>query len=163
VVGAHDVRRGREGPVDVTRALLPARQRLGRRAGIADRGQRLVVDLDALGRVLGQCARVPHHGGDRLADVADHVGRQQRMRLGRDRQPGRGVDLRRHGAAQVGRAQQRAAHAAHPGMRVRGAHEREMGEALDAHVVQKLGASCQNPRVLEPADWLSDSHSGEVT
>ena len=85
------------------------------------------------------------------------------MRLGRDGQPGRRVDLCRDGTAQVGRTQQRAAHATHPGMRVRGADEREVGEALDAHVVQKLGASCQNPRVLEPADWLSDSHSGEVT
>ena len=113
--------------------------------------------------VLGQRARLAHDRGDRLADVADLALRQQRMRLGRHRQPGRRVDLRGHGTPQVGRAQQRAAHAAHAGMRVRGAHEREVGHAFDADVVQELGASCQNPRVLEPADWLSDSHDGEVT
>ena len=38
------------------------------------------------------------------------------------------------------------------------------GHAVDADVVQELGASCQNPRVLAAAaDWLSDSHDGEVT
>ena len=73
------------------------------------------------------------------------------------------MDLRGDGAPEIGRGQQRAAHASHPGMRVRGADEREVRHPFDADVVQKLGASCQNPRVLEPADWLSDSHSGEVT
>jgi hypothetical protein len=45
---------------------------------------------------------------------------------------------------------------------MRGADEGDVGEPFDAHVVEKLGASCQNPRVLEPADWLSDPHDGEV-
>ena len=163
VVGADDVRRGGERAVDVTRALLPARQRLGRRARVRDGRQRLVVDLDALGGVLGQRARLADHGGDRLAGVAHLARGQQRVRLGRDGQTGRRVDLRRREPAQVGRGQQRPAHRADPGVGVRRAHEGHVRQPVDAHVIQELGASCQNPRVLEPADWLSDSHDGEVT
>ena len=44
-----------------------------RRFDIDDRGQRLVLDLDEAGRVLGQVAAVRHDEGHRLADEADLV------------------------------------------------------------------------------------------
>ena len=53
VARAHDVRGGRERAVDVAAGLLEAQQRLGRRARVDDRVERLVVDLDELGGVLG--------------------------------------------------------------------------------------------------------------
>jgi hypothetical protein len=41
--------------------------------GVHHRGQRLVLDLDELQRVLGQVTAVRHHDRDALAHVADLV------------------------------------------------------------------------------------------
>ena len=66
VARADDVRGGGERAVDVPARALEPHQLLGRRARIDDRVERLVLDLDQLGRVLGQRAR----GGQRRAPPA---------------------------------------------------------------------------------------------
>ena len=68
VLGAHDVGGARERARDVARPLLPARE-LGARPRVEDRRQDLVVDLDAIGGVLGLGARLADDDRDRLADV----------------------------------------------------------------------------------------------
>ncbi len=54
----------------------------GRALGIGDRRQRLVVDLDQLGRILGLGQRLGDHEGDVVADVAHALGAQHRPRAG---------------------------------------------------------------------------------
>src|SRR5581483_6444413 len=55
------------------RVVQPRRARSERRLNRGDRGQRGVVDLDQLGRVLRLVAVRGDDYGDRLADVADPV------------------------------------------------------------------------------------------
>ena len=69
-------------------ALRPrwAQRRAGRqrRAAIRHRGQRLVVDFDQRGGILGEIARVRDHHGHRLADKGDLVlGQHERRDVGR--------------------------------------------------------------------------------
>ena len=68
-----DVRGGGERAVDVAARALEAQQLLGGGARVDDRVERLVLDLDELGGVLGQRARVGHDERDRLAGVAHLV------------------------------------------------------------------------------------------
>ncbi len=49
------------------------RARLEPLRAIGDRRQRLEIDLDQRGGVLGEIAAVGHHDRDRLADEADFV------------------------------------------------------------------------------------------
>ena len=92
-LGPHDVRRAGERARHVARALLPAHERLAR-PRVNDHGKRLVVDLDALGEVLGLRARGGDDRRDGLADVAHLAVGEQRVRDGRDVEPGRRHDLR---------------------------------------------------------------------
>ena len=64
---------------DVVRAVVPdqRRARLDRLRGGDDRGQRLVVDLDQLGRVHRLMHGLGHHEGDVVADPAHAVARQR--------------------------------------------------------------------------------------
>ena len=57
---------------------VPDRRRAGRDRirGRRHGGQRLVVDLDQLGGVLGLVERLGHHEGDRIADIAHPVAGQ---------------------------------------------------------------------------------------
>ena len=67
---------------DVARHVVVERRRAGR-GGLLRRGhdrQRLDVDLDRLGGVLGLQQRLGDHAGDRIADEAHLVGRQRRPR-----------------------------------------------------------------------------------
>ena len=80
-MAAHHRVGGREGPLDVAAHSLPAQQVLGRRVRVDDRVERLVLDLDELGGVLRERARLGQHGRHRLARVTDLVVREQRVRL----------------------------------------------------------------------------------
>ena len=103
-------------------ATSPARFSQRASVSVAARGsttasQRLVVDLDALGGVLGQRARLAHHGGDRLADVADLVARPAAdAARGATVSPGGGsICARRRRARRSAAVEQRAAHRRAPG------------------------------------------------
>ena len=67
VAPGDDVRGPGEGAVDVAAGVRPAHERLVRRAGVDDRLERVVVDLDLLGDVLGQRARRGDDPRDGLA------------------------------------------------------------------------------------------------
>ena len=71
----------------VAGVVVPHRRRAGgeRRRGGDHRGQRLVVDLDQLGRVLGLVQRVGDDEGDRVADIAHALLRKQRLRADKGR------------------------------------------------------------------------------
>jgi len=64
---------------DVRAMIGVDRRRLGRHRlfGIGDGGERLVIDLDQLGRVLGQGAAFGHDGCDPLAGIARQAMRQR--------------------------------------------------------------------------------------
>ena len=81
---------------DVVGNFVPNRRRAGpdRLGHIGDRGQRLVIDLDQLGRIPCLVERLRHHHGDAIADMAHLVPRQRVV--GRDeRQRAVSVDQRR--------------------------------------------------------------------
>ena len=80
----HDLVRGLQRAVDVApverarpddvraRVLVEDRRAVVlRRAGVDEHVERLVLDLDEVGGVAGELARLGDHGDDRLADVAD--------------------------------------------------------------------------------------------
>ncbi len=81
VAPAHHVRGGGESRIHLPGGARPSQERVIGGPRRDHGGTRLVVDLDQLGRVLGERARPRDHRGDWLADVAHLVGRQDRMRL----------------------------------------------------------------------------------
>ena len=128
---------------------------------VADAGQRVVVDLDQLGAVLGQRPAVGHHDGDRVADQAHGVTGQRRE--GRQQQVGR-ADRREVGghAVEVGGGEHRP-HPGHgqrlgdvdapdPGVRERAAHEGGVQHAGQGDVVDVAAPAGEDARVLDPLD-----------
>ena len=131
-------------------------------------GQRLPVDDDRLGGVLGALDGIRDHEGDRIADVA-HLVRLQHP-IGRDLDPGAGHEAQarqmaepggigagehqrdpRHGAGlrQIGDAKAR--------MRVRRAHHHRM-EQSGRRIVGHITAGAAHQRiVLQPPDRLPDA------
>ena len=95
-------RRRREGPRgragiaethlegEIAGLLGPYRRRVRgeRRRGTDRMGQRLPVDTDGLGRVLGMRERIGNHEGDGIADMADFIEREHRIGRNRDRRLG---------------------------------------------------------------------------
>ena len=73
---------GRVGEGFVARVVVPHRRRAGRerRLGRNDGGQRLIVDFDQLGGILRLAQGFRHDEGDRIADIAHPVLRQERLR-----------------------------------------------------------------------------------
>ena len=89
---------------DDVRAVALVHERvgvLGRRV-VDDRRQRLVVDVDELGRVLGEIAALGDHERDRVADEADLALGERRARRLRAPRPDRRVPLLLHAGVQVG-------------------------------------------------------------
>ncbi len=162
---------GRDGGCEVRTQLLELLRCVGceRGLGIDDRGQRVVLHDDGLGRVGsgGSCRRDDHR--DRVADEADLVGRERRPQdLGVElHQPfverqaeirGRedGHDTRhRPGLVGVNRHDAR--------VRVRRAHEVQMQDPVDRQVVDELGASDEEVRVFDAPYSGSENRSGHVS
>ncbi len=158
---------------DIVRALIPHPRRAsgGGLRGRHDRGERLVVDRNQLGGVLGLDQSLRHHEGDIIAGPAHAVfdkrgiGRPKRaavaaLQSAGDRQvaPSRGLPVRagehrehprrRLGLARVDRADAR--------MRVRGAQHIAEHHAWQHDVADIAAAAPEQPRILEPGHALTD-------
>ena len=160
---------------DVVRAVVPnqRRARLDRFLGGDDRGQRLVVDLDQLGRVGGLMRRFGHHERDIVADPADAVARQRavaRLIEGRAVTPlraGRHREIAEAGIVPVLAGE----HGEHAGcglglgdidaldarMRVRRAQHVARHGAGKHHVADVVALAPDQPRIFEPRDRLTYS------
>ncbi len=148
--------------------MRPSEERDVRAAGVDDRGERLIVDLDQLSGVLGQRARIRDHGGHGLADVAHFLAGQDRMRV-----PGELGALERrdrerpHPVAEVGCGQNRqqpvggGRRADAPDLRVgeRAAHKCDVGHARALEVVEVLRLAAQDALILTAPDRAADQHS----
>ncbi len=100
---------------------------LGRRV-VDDRGQRFVVDVDELGRVLRERASRGDDERDRIADEADlALGERRARRLGTQRADRR-VPLLLDPGVQVGGGE----HGVHPGQRERGRRVDRRGSSARA-------------------------------
>ena len=129
----------------------PGRERLGG-------GERLVLDLDQLARVLGGIAAVRHHGGHRLADepraVAGEQGEVAAAKLGVRRHHGertrRGAEIaeRDHVRDSGMRAGARGVHAMDARMGVRAAQEHDVQHAGQGDVAHVAPAPGEQPRVF---------------
>ena len=126
--------------------------------GADDRGQRVVVDDDELGRVDALLARLAQHDGHRLADEAHPVGGQRRTRAlrveldergrNRDVEVGRGE---RTDDARCGRGG-RDVDPGDPGVRHGRTDEAEVQGALDVQVADVGAPASEQFRVLDPLD-----------
>ena len=160
---------------DVVGAVVPHRGRAGlhRVGGRGHRGQRLVVDTDQLGRVLGLGQRVGDHHRHRIADIAHPVGDQRRplrgvhrltvgalarhVGLGHAEPVGHdvvaGVD-RQHARRLPGRLD---VDRPDIGVGVRRPHEDRVGLAVQVDVIDVAPLPAQQARILEPQDRLTDT------
>ena len=148
-------------------------RRLQRRLHVDHRRQRLVVDLDPGGGILGQRAGLGHHRSDRLADPGRALERQGQLRrrlhafeVRQGRHPG--IAMRR----QV-RALEHAQHARDLerrgavdrqdfGMGVRASDEGDMHHARQDHVVDVLAAPLHQLAGIGPRHRLADVGVGPV-
>ena len=186
--GARERRVGRGGIADlgvdhdVRQVVIePRRPRLDRGFGIGHRRQRLVIDDDALGGVLGRGNALGNHEGDRGADVTHPIGRQHMMRRDRDRGA---VAVVQHDIGRVagsgevrnaretvgagvlpGQDREHAGHGARFGnidgsdqrMRVRGAQHRAIGLVRKIEIVAVAAAPGQEAQILLAAYRVSDA------
>ena len=160
VVGAHDVGGARERALDVPRPLLPARE-LRSRARVEHRRQDLVVDLDAVGGVLGFGARLAHHDRDRLADVGDLVAREHRVRRVGDGQTGRRVHPRRPARPAMSAAVQSAPRTpSAPGRARAGCARTPCAASHRAGCRRGIRVPGEDPLVLATADRPADRPRG---
>ena len=99
------------------------RSELHSRDDVGDDAERLVVDLDQLGGVLGERAALRQHHGHDLADVAGHVAAERELRRllhrhvdarGEPRRDGAEERQRLHEAREVGEREDAGAEAAPP-------------------------------------------------
>ncbi len=133
-------------------------------ADVGDRGKRVVVDQNQLCRVDRRLARLGHHCGHDLADVADLVGghrgsehalvnlEHRRGRAGLQAQIGSGEDLdalERPRLVGIDRRERAVCH--------RRAHEGHVEGVLHPGVVDVPTPTQEEPRVLPAANPLSDS------
>ena len=168
---AEDVRGAGERRIDVARLEFDVREvvsaevvvqhrrpRRERRFRIDDRRERLVVDLDQLGRVLGDVARARDDDRDRLADVAHAVDGQHapdaglRLRPGGDRR-GERREIEQILAGDDERdtlegACSRGVDSDDPGMGIRAAVEGDMERAGRLDVVEVRSPAREEARVL---------------
>ena len=140
----------------------------GRRRG--DHGQGLVVDLDEVARVLGEGARLGHHGRDHLADVADLLDGQRVAHAVADGGAGHrarharrprlldvGDVLGRHHGQHAGQRQRGGGvDAPHAGVRVGAPHHGGVRDARHLEVVDERAAPGEQARVFPPRDRRAD-------
>src|SRR5262249_34528370 len=174
---------------DVVRHFVPhyRRARTHRVLGMVDAGQDFVIDHDRLCGVERLRHALRQHHGDRLADVAGLVRRQQQMRADEHRAAACGRKLhvvsglrqriRRDGAEAVGEAVgagENAEHARHrlgargidgadAGMRVRRAHHHRMCLAGEAEIVAEAAVAGGQPLVLLAHDRLADEAEAGIS
>ena len=163
---------GLEDVADVVGTLVPHRRGagLGGLRGRGHRRQRLVVDLDEVGRVLGLGAGLGDDERDRVAHVPHAVAGETPMGAGEHRRAVRALALERHGhraeAVDVGAGEdgedagraprRRRVDRAEPRVRVQRAHDHGVRLEGDVDVVEVATASLQEPDVLDPLDALPD-------
>ena len=149
------------------------RARRLRGAGVGDGGERLVVDLDALGGIGCLRQRLRDHRHDRLADVAHRVARQRKARrlrhrravarANRPQRPHRRHAVRRHVGA--GEHRHDAGHgpggrgvdAANARMGVRRAHQHAGERAGQLDVGDEAPAPEQEAAILDAAQRRADA------
>ena len=158
----------------------PRRACRDRRRRVRYRRQRLVIDGDLLGRVLGRGEGDGHRHRDDLADVDGLVGGHRKMRGNEGRRAvavdqrdvGRmpGAERMRDRPQPVGQeiaAGQHRQHARHcarrrgieradAGMRVRRAHHRRIGEVREGEIVAVAALADQQPAILPAPHRLPD-------
>ncbi len=149
---------------------------------VDDGRQRLQVDRDELGRVLGGVAALRHHHGDRLADVTHLVGGKERLLrivqlvahvglpLGRQRELG--IRHRRQQLQKLGAAHHQGnagrgggggrVHRPDAGVRHRTAHEGHVEHAGEDQIRHVLALAGEEPLILPPQDGLPDEATGTV-
>ncbi len=158
---------------DVVRAIVPhqRRARLDRFLGGDDRRQRLVVDLDQLGRVHRLMRGLGDDEGDVVADPADAVARQRAVARLIERRavaalrPGRHRQIAEAGIVPVlaGEHRQHAGRGLGLGhvdaldlrMRMRRAQHVARHRARKHHVADVVALAPDQPRVFEPRDRLT--------
>ena len=111
------------------------------------------------------------HRGDRLADIAQPVPRQQRLAIGAQRLAGRVAEIDRRQIGDVGagpdrddagRGQRRRdVDAAQHGMGVGRAHDAHVQLVREADIADELAAPGEQRRVLEPRDRAAENATGE--
>ena len=132
--------------------------------------QRLVLDVDQLGRVLGEVAGGRDHGRDRLADVAHAVDRQHAPDAGLRLRPRGDRRRERRQVEQIlaGDDERDALHGTRPrgvdrddaGVRVRAAQEGDVEGSRRLDVVEVGRAAGEEARVLDAHDAGADVAAG---
>ena len=146
--------------------------RCARREGlpaVRHRGQRLVVDGDQRGGVLGDVARLRDHHRHRLADKGDLVlGKDERRDIGRQlrRAKLQRKPLLRQQRRQIGEREHRMhagislrgpdVDAAEFGMRMRAAHECRFEHVGKTQIVDEAAGTREQGAILEPLDGVAD-------
>jgi len=138
------------------------------RASIGHGLERVVLDLHALGAVLGEVAVIGHDGGDRLAHVADLIVGQQRVTARSER---RVIDDGGNLFGRVKIAPDEDAH--HPGdgagrggvdpkacVGMDAADERDVTRAGQTQVVEERGLAAQQPCIFQALEGLSGESRG---
>ena len=158
---------------DVVGTLVPDGWSADGLRGGGDGRQRLVVDLDQRGRVLGLGQRLRDDEGDRVADVAHAVRREAVVRrrphgaavgtLALERHPhraepvARDVGAREHGEDAGSARGGGGVEGADPRVGVHRPHDDGVRLAGKVDVVVETALAPQEPDVLEPFDRLPDS------
>ena len=147
--------------VELRRARLEGRPRVG------DHGQRVIGDLNQSGGVLSDVPVLGQHDGDRVADKANLVPRQDRIGLllliGDHLED---LDLLEAPLLEIGRGQDRldarqrsggrGVDRLDPSVGLRAAHEGELQRAGDTQIVGVAPGAREQPRVLDPRNAAAD-------
>ena len=144
----------------------------GCRLGVGDHGQRVVLDVDQLGRVLGLRERLGDHEGDVIADVADAVGAEHgpqpvgalgAVPVGQRHGAGQkvaaaGFDVRAgdHGEHARRRSGRRDVERTDPGVRLGRADDAAVGLTGDVDVVGVAPLARDEALILHPPHRLAD-------
>ena len=170
VARAHHVCGRRERAIDIAADLVPVAHRDLRAARVQHGLERLVVDLDQLGGVLGERARLRQHRRHRLARVAHLVPGEHRVSLGRDLAALDALDRQiAHAALQVGRGDHAYTPSSPsgtsmppmPGMGERAAHECDVRGSGRLDVVEVARTAAQDALVLPAANRAADERAGQ--
>ena len=158
----------------IVRAIDPCfgRATLKPRAWIEHGRQRLVVELDQTGSVLGNGAVLRHDERNRLADVAKlPLGEIARIDIKADRRERQGERdaIAGEGGAQVAMAEHRpharqrarlpCIEAAQPRMCHRAAHEVRVHQIRQFDIVDEASRAAQQSCIFDPADGAADQDS----
>ena len=169
----HDAGCAAERGVDVAQGRRPGVSHVAlgkqKRPGLIDvdaRRQDVVLDLDELARVGGGDAIGRDHDRDRLADVADPVAGQRRLKIGRMRRFAGLAERNHRHAREIGRGQaghdtrlrERSfrVHSSNVGVGVGASHDDRVHRAGSGQVVHVAATAREQPRVFEPLDRGAD-------